>query len=87
MKLKKLGFMNIKREDILSRNEMKGVLAGSGGSGGNNCSCSAIPCGYPSNTGCCCNDGRKTCVSNHTSGWLECVSFCEQTGSSGCIAY
>lgn len=30
MELKKLGFINIKREDILSRNEMRGVLAGSG---------------------------------------------------------
>jgi len=37
MKLKKLGFMNIKREDILSRSEMRSVLAGSGGNGGTNC--------------------------------------------------
>lgn len=85
MELKKLSFMNIKREDILSRSEMRSVLAGSGGSGG--CSCSAIPCGYPDSTACCCNDGRKTCVSHNMNGWMECVIFCEQTGSGGCVAY
>lgn len=44
MKLKKLGFMNIIKEDILSRNEMKNIMAGSGGTGCSNCSCNYNGC-------------------------------------------
>jgi hypothetical protein len=34
--MKKLTFMNIKEEDILDREEMRNIMAGSGGSGGCN---------------------------------------------------
>lgn len=39
MERKKLGFMNINRGEILTRDEMRSVLAGSGGSGGQECNC------------------------------------------------
>lgn len=56
MERKKLGFMNISREDVLTRSEMRSVLAGSGSGG-----CVVIPC--QNQYMCCCNDGFKACLS------------------------
>lgn len=52
MKLKKLGFMNVKRENILSRNEMKNTIAGSGNTicGGGICAGWAVCCTCPNGT-------------------------------------
>jgi hypothetical protein len=69
--MKKLNFMNVKEEDILTRGEMRSVMAGSGGS-----SC------YQA-----CDDATSTClqdcIDSHPhrgsgSGYAQCVNACEE---------
>lgn len=50
MMLKKLGFMNINRHDILTRNEMRGIYAGSDSG---DCQSGAMSCPeFAGKTGC-----------------------------------
>jgi len=61
MKTKELNFMNVKEADLLSRDEMRSVMAGCGGDCGQSCASSA-------DCGLCCtcqiSGVTGTCVSN-----------------------
>ena len=64
MKTEKMSFKNIK--DVLSRDEMKKIMAGSGGgSGDNSCDSYTCPlagggsCARNTDLKCACNDGKK----------------------------
>src|SRR5699024_6645947 len=66
MKRKRLTVMDVREEDILSRNEMKHIMAGSGGTGSCNPPCRSDV------ISCCCGDGRVNCVDTPQ----ECISYC-----------
>lgn len=68
MKRKTLELMNVGSEGILSRDEMKHIMAGSGGN-----NCAQAPCSDAAIACCCGNPPTAvTCVDT----LQECVDFC-----------
>lgn len=89
MKLKKLGFMNIKREDFLTRSEMRSTLAGSGGDSG--CGCGDCSTGEVSGNilYACRHNGCDVRLVTCSSGWIlvtcdGCWQGCGNYGGTIC---
>lgn len=63
----------ISNAEVLSRSEMKNIMAGSTGC--------LLPCA-PGIIRCCCSDGRATCVEDACDCAVFCVGTCDSTGEA-----